>query len=273
MSGGSRASREAVRHRGNERATVSTLSGGRRVERVAVDLFMASAVARTSDPDPPPRVRPAPPPKDRRPVAPLLPPSVRLAIVSLTSAHLESTAALAIAGAGRLARTTARDGALATVGRDLVKIGRGFGRGSRRAPALDGFEPIATHGPVAVLDAEDAHAAAVASSGCVPLVCLVAADDSLASALADIQPSALLLLADADTSESYLELARGDLAAGRPSADVLVARYAGGVPAFDGALVLRRDPAAGYRLRFGLAPSAVTRENAELVARRVTEGR
>lgn len=272
MSGGSHDSRVAALHRGNQRATASTLHNARRVERVAVELFMAPAVAQACAPGVPPCDRPAAPPSDSRPVSRLLPPTVRLAIVSLTSAHLASTAALAIAGAGRLARTTARDGALVTVGRDLAKIGRGFGRGSRREPALDGFQPIAVHGPVAVLDADDAHAAAVASSGCLPLVCVVPADDGLASALADIQPSALLLLADADTSESYLELARGDLATGRPSADVLVARYAGDAPAFDGALVLRLDPAAGYRLRFGLAPSAITRENAELVARRVTEG-
>jgi hypothetical protein len=273
VSGGTRASSNADRHRGNTRAAVSTLDRGRRVDRAAVDLFMAPAAVHSSGRVVPPPVPPMPPPKDLRPVAPLLPPTARLAIVSLTRAHRESTVALAIAGAGRLARATARDGALATVGRDLVKIGRGFGSGSRRAPALAGFEPIAAHGPVAVLDSDDAHAAAVASSGRVPLVCVVPADEALASALADIQPSALLLIADADTSESYLALARGDLAAGRPSADVLVARYAVGAPAFDGAIALRVDPAAGYRLRLGLAPSSVTRANAELVARRVTEGR
>ncbi|MBI4898210.1 MAG: hypothetical protein HY827_07565 [Actinobacteria bacterium] len=205
---------------------------------------------------------------------PLLMPTMRLAIVPLTRHHAGSTVALAIATAGRLARATACVGALATVDPDTVRFGRGlgFGRRERAGLSLDGFEPVAICGNVAVLDADDAHAAARAATGRAPLVGVVPADDRLASALDELQPSALLLLADADTSESYLALAREDLASGRRRAVVLTARYTGVTPAFDGALALRVDQSAELRLRIGASPSAATRDNADLVASHVMAG-
>lgn len=191
----------------------------------------------------------------------------------LISAHAECTVALAVATAERLARAAARDGALVTMDSGTVKIGRSL-RG-RKSPglALDGFESLATLGSVCVLDSIDAHAAALAATGLAPLVSVVVADERLASAMTEIQPSSVLLLADCDTSESYLDLARRDLAAGRPCADVFVARFVGPTPVFDGALALCLDRSAGLRMRLGLAPSVVTRDNADLLARRVVEGR
>lgn len=195
--------------------------------------------------------------------------SVRLGVVALSADCLQTEAALAIGVAERLAHATASAAALVTVERETVKIGRPRWGRRRGGPVFDGFDPIAARGRVTVLDAGDAHAAAVTSSGKAPLVCLLRPDGALAESLAKVHPTALLLVAGAGTSESYLDLVRADLGAGRPPAYVIAARYSGGEPAFDEVLALRRDSAAAVRLRWGLTMSPVTRENAAVVVRAV----
>ncbi len=262
----------ATTHRGLKRIPQPVLGRGSRVGRSAIVGFMAASRMPSAVPPVAPAVPRPPLHRREEATTPLLMPTMRLAIVPLTRRHAGSTIALAVATAERLARATGFEGALATVDPAAVRIGRGFGFGrrGRAGLSLDGFEPVATCGNVAVLDAADAHAAALAATGRAPLVSVVPADDQLSSSLEELQPNALLLLADAETSESYLALAREDLASGRRRAIVLTARYTGAAPAFDGALVLRVDQSAELRLRLGATPSAATRENADLIAGRVT---
>lgn len=286
MSGGGVGTPDVSVHRGNTREAMPVLTRGRRIDRISADRFMrldvehgargqSSSMTKPRSVAPPPSILSTPPrqPAVARPIALPSCDVARLAIVPLISAHTECTVALAVATAERLARAAARDGALVTMDSGAVKIGRPLRRHKTPGLALDGFDSLATLESVCVLDSADAHAAALAATGLAPLICVVSADDRLATALTEIQPSSVLLLADCETSESYLDLARCDLAADRPKADVFVARFAGRTPVFDGALALYIDRAAGARMRFGLAPSAVMRENADLLARRVIEGR
>lgn len=220
---------------------------------------------------------PKPAPTAPAPLVSALPPAAimpatRLAIVPLCAGDTVQSLALAIAVADRLAALTARPGAIVTVDPAVARLVRNSGR-RPRGLRLDGFSVLARRGNVSLIGVEDAGAAAIAVSARLPLVSLVAADESMSAALAEIRPGALLLVAGEQTGARYLELARDDLAARLPAARVLSASFGerdSGVPP---ELVLLADQSAAPRLRLGVRASRATRVSAELLAAHVLEGR
>lgn len=172
-----------------------------------------------------PTIAPVPPvpPGSTSPCTAIMP-ATRLAIVPLCAGDCVQALALAIAVASRLAALTMRPGAVVTADPSVLRLVRN----SRRRPRgvrLDGFKVLARRGNILLIGADDAGAAAIAISAQLPLVSLVAADERMDGALAEIRPGALLLVAGVQTGARYLELAERDLAARLPAARVLSAGF------------------------------------------------
>ncbi|MFY9488432.1 MAG: hypothetical protein WAP35_07040 [Solirubrobacterales bacterium] len=203
---------------------------------------------------------------------PFVLPTPRVVIVEMTSTQQTQVGLLAIATADRLAALTARSGAVAAVDPTCVRIRAGRGSRSSGAFPLDGLVTHARRGSVSIVATDDGPVAAAMAAGRVPLVCIAAADERLAELVSIVSPTALVLVADDDTSGAYLALARNDLAAVARTADVIAARVSRrplDLPDHELGLVV--DAHGENKLRWGLGLSGELARSADRLARVIVD--